>query len=140
MAEDFVRRFEYKAMSLDSRLPTLDLPLNPIDDPDPGGATTSSTSCMRSAHGPLSVAGVVARASGGGRLPGRSTGQCAPAASRVEGELPQSVFPGDDDSVRDFAGGMRKGSSAGRQLEDLQRAGPSGRRTFPGKRLERAAG
>ena len=65
--------------------------------------------------GILGVAGVVARASGGGRLPGCGAGECGTSQSRAEGELPQSVFPGNDDSVRDLPGGMREESSAGGQ-------------------------
>ena len=73
----------------------------------------------------------------GAGSPGGGASERCPAENRAEGELPQSVFPGDDDSVRNFLGGMREGSSAGSQSEDLQRAGAGRRHSDPGQWLER---
>src|SRR2546422_621394 len=92
----------------------------------PGGASGSITRLVRSAHGPLRVAGVVARTAGGRRNPGGCAGECLSASHRAEGELPQSVFSDDDDSVSNLSGGLRQGTPAGRESEDLQRAGAGG--------------
>src|SRR5918996_6145631 len=98
-----------------------------------GGAHRSTPSMKRSAHGPLCVAGVVARASGGHWLSRSGAGEPPPAPDRVEEELPQSFFSGDDDSLFDLEGGLQQGTSAGGQPEDLQRAGAGGRNPGAGR-------
>src|SRR3954453_6992903 len=91
-----------------------------------GGADRSTNRLLRSTHGPLGVAGVVARTAGGRRTPRGCAGERRPATCRAEGELPQSVFSDDDDSVPDLPGGGGERAPAGRQPEDLQRAGAGG--------------
>src|SRR3990170_4510641 len=100
-----------------------------------GGAHGSTPSVKRSAHGPLCVAGVVARASGGHWLSRSGAGEPSPATDRVEEELPQSFFSGDDDSLLDLQGGLQQGTSAGGQSEDLQRVGADGRNPDTGRWL-----
>src|SRR3954470_13267284 len=78
---------------------------------------------LRSAHGPFGAAGVVARTAGGRWYPGGRAGKRDTASRRAQGELPQSVFPDDDDPLPDLPGGVRTRAPAGRQLEDLQRPG-----------------
>ena len=58
----------------------------------PGGARRSTLRQMRYAHGPLGVAGVVARTAGGCRNPGGGAGERRATSHRAEGELPQSVL------------------------------------------------
>ena len=103
-----------------------------------GGAHRSTPCMKRSAHGPLCVAGVVARASGGASAP-RSAAQANVLPPRVElkENYPNPFFPATTIPFTISQEVCARGHQPVVSSEDLQCAGPGGRDPGAGRAARR---